>query len=457
MDAGSIPSDKAILPTIARWVVSEKTTLHFICKPAGITALPMVTTTSSEQGKDRNAIYFPGLNALRYFAAAAVVVCHVEEMKGISLYTNWYATVYGLGTLAVTFFFVLSGFLITYLLLVEKEKINTVRIKNFYIRRALRIWPLYYLIGALGLLVIPHISSLAIPEFSAKVIPAYPTNIALYALFLPNIAAGLKYYVPYASHLWSVGVEEQFYLFWPWIFKYVKKPLPVIISVIVAFVLMRVCCSYALAHWPERQVELSMLYKILDLTRIDCMAVGGVGAYMVFRDFSWFRAYFINYKAELASLIIPLVLIATSTKLGDIQHTVYSFCFLIFIINVSCGSKSFFRLEGKVWTFLGNISYSIYMYQYLAIGIVMVLFKKANALSFTMPYNIAFHLLSQVLVIILAQLSYRFLETPFLKLKKKFMVVQSTTNSPDAGYTPLAANALSDAATLAKASNATGG
>ena len=98
--------------------------MHSTCKLAGITALPMVTTTtsSSEKVKDRKAIYFPGLNALRYFAAAAVVVCHVEEMKGINLLPNRYATVYGLGTIAVTFFFVLSGFLITYFCSLRKKK-----------------------------------------------------------------------------------------------------------------------------------------------------------------------------------------------------------------------------------------------------------------------------------------------------------------------------------------------
>lgn len=402
----------------------------------------MATTSSSEKGKNRKAIYFPGLNALRYFAAAAVVVCHVEEMKGISLFPNHYATVYGLGTLAVTFFFVLSGFLITYLLLVEKKESSTVRIKNFYVRRALRIWPLYYLIAVIGLLIVPHISALDIPEFSAKVIPEYPSNVALYALFLPNIASGLKYYVPYASQLWSVGVEEQFYLFWPWIFKYVKKPLPFILAVIVVFVLMRVGCTYALAHWPEQQATWSVLYKILDLTRIDCMAVGGVGAYLLYREAAWFRTYFINYKAELVSVLVPLFLIVTSIKLGDVQHTLYAFCFLIFIINVSCKEKSLFRLEGKLWAFLGNISYSIYMYQYLAIGLVLLLFKKLNAVSFAAPSNLLFHVLCQLLVIVMAQLSYRFLETPFLKLKKKFMIVQSTTDAPAAGFTPLATDTI---------------
>lgn len=441
---------------IACGAVSNKVTLHATYNFDGITTLLMVTTTSSEKLKSKKAIYFPGLNALRYFAAAAVVVCHVEEMKGINLFPNRYATVYGLGTIAVTFFFVLSGFLITYLLLVEKKESDTVQIKNFYVRRALRIWPLYYLIAALGLLVIPHINAFDIPEFSVKVIPEYPANILLYALFLPNIAAGLKYYVPYASQLWSVGVEEQFYLFWPWIFKYVKKPLPAMLAVIVVFLLLRVGCSYVMVHWPEQQVALGMLYRILDLTRIDCMAVGGVGAYLMYQEAAWFRTYFINYKAELASLLVPLLLIVTSTKFGDAQHTLYSFCFLIFIINVSCKSKSIFRLEGKVWTFLGNISYSIYMYQYLAIGIVLVLFKKLNAVSFTAPYDILFHVLCQVLVIIMAQLSYRFLETPFLKLKKKFMIVQSTTDSSTANYAPSGSNSLDAAVPLAKTGSATG-
>jgi peptidoglycan/LPS O-acetylase OafA/YrhL len=383
----------------------------------------------------RKTVYFPGLNALRYFAAAAVVVCHVEEFKAINLLPTHYDIVYGLGTLAVTFFFVLSGFLITFLLLTEKVKYQNINVRSFYMRRALRIWPVYYLVSILGLFVLPHITSLTIPILSAKVEVQQPINSFLYFVFLPNIALGLKYVIPYASHLWSIGVEEQFYLFWPWIFKSAKRQMMIMVSIIIAFFLMRIYCNYLIINWLGYQEIAKSLYEILDRTRIDCMAVGGIGAFLLHGNFHWFRRYFINFTATTASILFPLLLVVTSINLYYIQHLVFSICFLLFIINISCSERSLFRLEGKIWDFLGNISYSIYMYQYLAIGLVLLAFKKLDALTFTTTYNVLFHLLCQVLVILLAYLSYRFFETPFLKLKKKFTFVQSTTALTTPSYT----------------------
>ncbi len=101
-------------------------------------------------------VYFPGLNALRFIAASAVIITHIELLKGFfGLKSFWQnPLLYNLGGLGVYFFFVLSGFLITYLLLKEKTVLNDIKIKNFYIRRILRIWPLYFFILILGLFVL---------------------------------------------------------------------------------------------------------------------------------------------------------------------------------------------------------------------------------------------------------------------------------------------------------------
>src|SRR5688572_30760956 len=96
-------------------------------------------------------VFFKGLNGLRFFAALAVIITHVELMKGVfGLPSYWQEPFFfDLGGLGVYFFFVLSGFLITYLLLVERRQIGRISIKKFYVRRILRIWPLYYFIMVL--------------------------------------------------------------------------------------------------------------------------------------------------------------------------------------------------------------------------------------------------------------------------------------------------------------------
>ena len=101
-------------------------------------------------------IYFSGLNALRFFAAYFVLLHHGETIRAKFGLPNFEAySFFRNGMIAVSVFFVLSGFLITYLLLDEIQRTNDVSIKKFYSRRILRIWPLYYLLVFIGLALIP--------------------------------------------------------------------------------------------------------------------------------------------------------------------------------------------------------------------------------------------------------------------------------------------------------------
>ena len=98
--------------------------------------------------QNSNKIYFPNLNGIRFIAAFAVILHHLEQFKYLLGYKNNWENpiIHQIGPLGVILFFVLSGFLITYLLLVEEKQTKTISIKSFYMRRILRIWPLYYLI-----------------------------------------------------------------------------------------------------------------------------------------------------------------------------------------------------------------------------------------------------------------------------------------------------------------------
>ena len=93
-------------------------------------------------------VYFPNINGLRFIAALLVIIHHTEQIKDILGLSNYWSTpiIRSIGGLGVLLFFVLSGFLITFLLLDEESTTGTISIKKFYIRRILRIWPLYYLI-----------------------------------------------------------------------------------------------------------------------------------------------------------------------------------------------------------------------------------------------------------------------------------------------------------------------
>jgi peptidoglycan/LPS O-acetylase OafA/YrhL len=112
----------------------------------------------------KEKIYFPGLNGLRFLAAIAVIVVHIEQFKQLFGLTDgttqsqfFLAPLLPTGIESVILFYVLSGFLITYLLLSESQKTGQIAVRRFYLRRILRIWPLYYLRVFVGFVVIPAI------------------------------------------------------------------------------------------------------------------------------------------------------------------------------------------------------------------------------------------------------------------------------------------------------------
>ena len=169
----------------------------------------------------QSKVYFKGLNGLRFFAAFLVLMQHAESIRlKYSLFNLSGYTLFNSGEIAVEFFFVLSGFLITYLLLEEEANTGSINIKHFYMRRVLRIWPLYYLILIIGLLLIPVVIKVLKIEYTAH----FPFALAsfLYVIFLPNLVTSL-WGSSFLAPLWSIGVEEQFYFFWAPLVKYFKK------------------------------------------------------------------------------------------------------------------------------------------------------------------------------------------------------------------------------------------
>ncbi|MBK7690909.1 MAG: acyltransferase [Bacteroidetes bacterium] len=149
------------------------------------------------------------------FSFAIVFFCHsfIADNPLIKE-TIWYQIVkvriFSNGDTGVSFFFVLSGFLITYLLLKENEMTGKIDIKSFYIRRILRIWPLYYFCVIFSFLIFPLLKA----HFGQT--PDDASNRILCSIFLNNFDR--INVIPDAitlSVLWSVAIEEQFYLIWP--------------------------------------------------------------------------------------------------------------------------------------------------------------------------------------------------------------------------------------------------
>jgi peptidoglycan/LPS O-acetylase OafA/YrhL len=195
------------------------------------------------------SIHFAGLNGLRALAALSVVISHITLSLGkFHLDPKIFGTFKDgspkgllMAGYGVTIFFVLSGFLITYLLQAEKEA-GEIDIKKFYVRRVLRIWPLYYAYFAVAVII------LRIFDIHTDW-GTWPYYIFLAA----NIPFIMKSGINSVEHYWSLGVEEQFYLFWPWVNKKLDKGLvPFACTLIVVFIGAKLALNI---FWPNSVFE----------------------------------------------------------------------------------------------------------------------------------------------------------------------------------------------------------
>jgi peptidoglycan/LPS O-acetylase OafA/YrhL len=162
--------------------------------------------------------WFPNLNGIRSIACLMVFTAHgwdyLNNRSSMHPAESWLYThfINGLGTTGVCLFFVLSGFLITRLLIHEKEQTGRISLKHFYLRRVLRIWPVFFVVVAAGFFIIPLLSG----NFSA---PQTAQHLPWYILFANNFDRLFTGFTGFGNDslgvLWSIAVEEQFYLLWP--------------------------------------------------------------------------------------------------------------------------------------------------------------------------------------------------------------------------------------------------
>ncbi len=332
---------------------------------------------------------------------------HVESFKAQDYSTGFgkYLFARMAGREGVRLFFVLSGFLLTYLLLLEQRSTERIDIKRFYARRALRIWPLYYLIVGLSFFVLPHLIHYG--TYSETLKPDFAARLGLYVALLPNFE--LYYYpaVLFASQAWSIGVEEQFYLIWPWFLRlFSRKPLVPLVGILLAKLFANWAAARYLAHWR-------VLNAFLDDFEIEAMAIGGIASLAMFTP-STTRQWTQFPGVRLGT--VALLGLAFHFKLSLPQSRLFieMLCGCLILQTASAKRRNTF-LDNPAVQYLGRISYGLYMFHSIAI-VLALLFVKWLAVRET-PGTVLIYSTSTALTVFFAALSYELIEKKFIRLK----------------------------------------
>lgn len=365
--------------------------------------------------------YFKSLNSLRFFAALLVLFHHSETMKiKYHLFNLNEFSFFNNGNNAVLFFFVLSGFLITYLLLKEDNKNKTINVKRFYLKRVLRIWPIYFLLIILGTICLP----LILNKFSPHLYEfPYSFNQSWYYFFFFFPCLVLYHFGHHILEpLWSIGVEEIFYLIWAPLFKFLRKYIHIILYLviilkIIAMIVVRVCLS------ADNEIA-----YLINTYSFEAMAIGGLGAYWLFNIKNKKISDLFIFKKWIQLIVYAVVLIYLFFN-NNIHNTIYDiifktpilsfilleFLYLYIIIASSCAENSIIHIENKILSYLGDISYGVYMYHIWVISFVVIILKKYLILFSPFVSTTIFYLLVISGTIIISAISKRYFENLFTK------------------------------------------
>ncbi len=364
-------------------------------------------------------LYFENLDGLRFFCFLLVFMYHsftteYPHIAESAVHHTVKKEIFGNGFLGVNFFFVLSGFLITYLLIEEKKLRGRINIPNFWLRRILRIWPLYFACIFIGFVLFPLAKSLA------GGIPSESANIWYYLAFINNfdyIRTGLPD-APGLGVLWSIAIEEQFYLVWPVILGF----LPIRYYWIAFSIIITGSFLFRAFN------DLPILHEMHTFSCIGDMATGAFGAWL-FIQRTWF-ARFIQEMPRILIILIYLLLVAIFILRDEFllqNHTIRIFerfltaLTILFVILEQCFSKnSFYKMASlRSITKLGIYTYGLYCLHFIFISAVQGVTKKLGLNTELWQVLVLETTVSLAITIIVAKISFRYFESPFLKMKDR--------------------------------------
>lgn len=371
---------------------------------------PQIAGKSPQKTGPTGRNHYPALDGLRGVAILLVLFVHNYGFMNYFFF----------GWVGVDLFFVLSGFLITEILLDTMNQPGF--LKKFYIRRFLRIFPLYYLLLVVCLFLLPAISSLHLD------IRFYDQNQVWQWAYLQNWLYVFK--VPYGDkllmHTWSLAVEEQFYLVWPLLILLFRSPRKLMVLMLLIFIGVGIA-RYLV--WNQ-QVEDLAYNSLYTFTRIDGLCIGSMIAILQKLQPGWLKKYstLLVFLMALVNFGFYFMNIRSGFTLPYLAFVGYStFAVLFGLVVYECVNEGKhwlkWMLDNRILKFFGKISYGLYVWHW---PLYLLLFEP---LLFWIVKE--FHLsikwaatgsatLALIAALVMSLLSYRFFEKPFLSLKNRF-------------------------------------
>lgn len=332
----------------------------------------------------------PSLDGLRAVSIMMVLNGHVLGTAGFPL--TWMP--FAWGGLGVTVFFVISGYLITTLLLAEQAKTGTISLRKFYLRRTIRIFPAFYV----------YLAAVLILQLNGF-LELHRGDLLAAATYTMNFRAERSWWL---GHTWSLSVEEQFYLLWPAVVMLFGAAggLRAALGAILAAPLLRVAVFYG---WPSQRALVDQAFPMI----FDGLATGC--ALAMARDRLWQDPRYRRLLDSPLFALVPLIVVAAYLYIPSvgvqllagqtIMHVGIALCidWAIRFPHTRIGRV----LNARPLAWLGTISYSLYLWQQL--------FLCRHHLSWitAFPQNLGLAFASAIL-------SYQLIEQPLLRLRARF-------------------------------------
>jgi peptidoglycan/LPS O-acetylase OafA/YrhL len=337
--------------------------------------------------------HFPGLDGIRCLSIVAVMYFHYSYADP------------RLGRLGVDLFFILSGFLITTLLLREREAFGSISLRDFWMRRILRIFPVYY-----GFILVQFLITKFF-EFDSAIVSDFYSNLPAFLTFTNNWFVHLSKENPTIFyHAWSLAAEEQFYLFWP--------PLLLVLISIRSLLLMPLLLIL-IDLMTTQLVSRGVINLGIDgnsfITSLQpAICLGLVAAVILHhrRTFDLVTSFLSNSWLPSAALVFAIALIAAGT-VSIFVHILLT----IFLASMITGRDRFLSsvLGSPIAEFLGRISYGMYIFHMAAVNVI-----KTIVFPNEMPDEPVVIISAFALTIIAATASFYLYERPILALRSQF-------------------------------------